>query len=166
MNSIIYKKEGQSMEITRPTVLEINLNNFEHNVKQIKEYVGNNVNIMPVIKAGAYGTYINKCIEIINKFDIVAVALVDEAIELRRLGYKNEIFVLNQPYKDEIEKIVTNDININNEISILSDPYIMQNIPWIRYVVWNGAKWKVSSVEVQYPRLILSIGGVYNGEQA
>lgn len=110
------------MEITRPTVLEINLNNFEHNVKQIKEYVGNNVNIMPVIKAGAYGTYINKCIEIINKFDIVAVALVDEAIELRRLGYKNEIFVLNQPYKDEIEKIVTNDVTIG----ISSDSFLKE----------------------------------------
>lgn len=61
---------------------------------------------------------------------------------------------------------VNDDITVNNEISILADPYITQNLPWIKYVVWNGAKWKVSSVEVQYPRLILSIGGVYNGEQA
>lgn len=58
---------------------------------------------------------------------------------------------------------VNDDINVSNEISILSDPYVTQNIPWIKYVLWNGAKWKVSSVEVQYPRLILSLGGVYNG---
>lgn len=58
---------------------------------------------------------------------------------------------------------VNDDININNEISILSDPYVTQHIPWIKYVAWNGQKWKVSSVEVQYPRLILSLGGVYNG---
>lgn len=58
---------------------------------------------------------------------------------------------------------VNDDINVSNEISILSDPYVTQNIPWIKYVAWNGAKWKVSSVEVQYPRLILSLGGVYNG---
>ena len=62
----------------------------------------------------------------------------------------------------EPEAKVNDDITVNNEISILSDPYVTQNIPWIRYVVWNGTKWKVSSVEVQYPRLILSIGGVYN----
>lgn len=100
------------MEITRPTVLEVDLNNFKHNVKQIQNYVGNNVKLMPVIKASAYGTYINKCVDIINEFDIVAVAVVDEAIELRNLGYKKEIFVLNQPYKDEIEKIAKYDITV------------------------------------------------------
>lgn len=61
---------------------------------------------------------------------------------------------------------VNDDITISNEISILSDPFVTQNIPWIRYVKWNGVKWKVSNVEVQYPRLILSLGGVYNAEQA
>lgn len=100
------------MEITRPTILEIDLNNFEHNVKQIQNYVGEGVSLMPVIKAAGYGTYINKVLEVVNKFEIVAVAVVDEAIELRELGYKKEIFVLNQPYKDEIEKIVKNNITV------------------------------------------------------
>lgn len=98
------------MEITRPTVLEVSLENFKYNVSQIKAYVGKNVKIMPVIKANAYGTYINKQLDIINEFDIVAVALVDEAVELRKIGYKKEIFVLNQPSIDEIEKIIKNDI--------------------------------------------------------
>ena len=61
---------------------------------------------------------------------------------------------------------INDDINISNEISILSDPYVTQHIPWIKYVVWNGAKWKVSSAEINYPRIKLSLGGVYNGEQA
>ncbi len=100
------------MEITRPTVLEIDLNNFRHNVKQIQNYVGENVKLMPVIKAAGYGTYINKCLDIINEFDIVAVAVVDEAIELRDLGYEKEIFVLNQADKKEIEKIITNNITV------------------------------------------------------
>lgn len=100
------------MEITRPTVLEVNLKNFEHNVNQIQNYVGKDVRLMPVIKASGYGTYINKVLEIVNKFEIVAVAVVDEAIELRNLGYTKEIFVLNQPYKDEIEKIVKYDITV------------------------------------------------------
>lgn len=60
---------------------------------------------------------------------------------------------------------VNDDINVSNEISILADPYANQNFHAMRYVEFMGAKWKISSVEVQYPRLILSVGGVYNGEQ-
>lgn len=100
------------MKITRPTVLEVNLNNFKHNVNQIQKYVGKDVKLMPVIKAEGYGTYIDKVLEIVNSFEIVAVATVDEAIELRNLGYKKEIFVLNQPYKTEIEKIIKHEITI------------------------------------------------------
>lgn len=54
------------------------------------------------------------------------------------------------------------DLKVNNEISIVSDPYAVQNFHSIRYVEWMRALWKVSSVDVQYPRLTLSIGGVYN----
>lgn len=56
-----------------------------------------------------------------------------------------------------------NDIfTVNNRISILGDFYAHENWPSIRYVNWNGIKWKVNSVEVNYPRLTLEIGGVYN----
>ena len=55
-------------ESLRPTVLEVNLNNFKHNVNQIQTYVGNDVKLMPVIKAAAYGTYIDKCIDVRNIF--------------------------------------------------------------------------------------------------
>lgn len=58
---------------------------------------------------------------------------------------------------------VNDNINISNEISIIADPYANQNFHSIRYIEFMGAKWKVSSIEVQYPRLILTIGGVYNG---
>lgn len=57
---------------------------------------------------------------------------------------------------------VNDDINISNEISIVADPYANQNFHSMRYVEFMGVKWKISSVEVQYPRLILSIGGIYN----
>ena len=89
--------------ITRPTYLEIDLNNFKYNVEQIKKLVGPGVEIMPVIKASAYGTHINRRLDIVNMFNIVAVATVDEAVELRKLGYTKEIFVLNQAYSSEIE---------------------------------------------------------------
>ena len=97
-------------EITRPTVMEIDLNNLGYNITQIQNYVGNNVKIMPVIKANGYGTYINRRLDVLNMFDIVAVACVDEAVYIRELGYTKEIFVLNQPYESEIDKIINYNI--------------------------------------------------------
>ena len=98
------------MDITRPVYMEVNLDNFKYNVKQIQEYVGKDVELMPVIKANGYGTYINKNLDILNMFNIVAVANVDEAVFLRNLGYNKEIFVLNQPFETEIEKIIKYNI--------------------------------------------------------
>lgn len=57
---------------------------------------------------------------------------------------------------------VNSDVDISNEISIVADPYANDNFHSMRYVVFMGTKWAVESVEVQYPRLILSIGGLYN----
>lgn len=54
------------------------------------------------------------------------------------------------------------NLRIANEISIVADPYARQNFHSMRYVEFMGAKWKITKVEVQYPRLILTIGGVYN----
>lgn len=60
---------------------------------------------------------------------------------------------------------LNDDINVANEISIVADPFAYQNFHAMKYVEFMGAKWKIYSVEVQYPRLILSIGGVYNGDE-
>lgn len=60
---------------------------------------------------------------------------------------------------------VNDDININNVISIVADPFASENFQHIRYAEFMGAKWKVTSVEVKYPRLILNLGGVYNGKK-
>lgn len=57
---------------------------------------------------------------------------------------------------------VNDDLNISNRISIVSDPYIKDNFHNMRYIVFMGTKWKVKIVEVQFPRLILSIGNLYN----
>ena len=61
---------------------------------------------------------------------------------------------------------LNDDINVANEISIVADPYANANFHSMRYVAFMGAKWKIGKVEVQYPRLILTLGGVYNGKQA
>lgn len=59
---------------------------------------------------------------------------------------------------------LNDSIDISNEISIVADPYANENFHAMRYVTFMGAKWKITSVEVQLPRLILSIGGLYNDE--
>ena len=59
---------------------------------------------------------------------------------------------------------LNDNINVANDISIVADPFANQNFHSMLYVEFMGAKWKITNVEVQYPRLILSIGGVYNGE--
>lgn len=58
---------------------------------------------------------------------------------------------------------VNDDLNISNELSIVSDPYAIDNFHSMRYAEFMGVKWKINNVEVSYPRLILTLGGVYNG---
>ena len=56
---------------------------------------------------------------------------------------------------------VNSNINVANEISIVADPFANENFFSMRYVTFMGAKWKINSVEVQHPRLILEIGEIY-----
>lgn len=58
---------------------------------------------------------------------------------------------------------VNDDLSVNNMISIVADPYANENFFAIRYVQWMGTLWKVTEVEVQSPRLLLRLGGKYNG---
>lgn len=57
---------------------------------------------------------------------------------------------------------LNDNITISNELSILADPFANENFHSIRYAEFMGTKWKVTNVEVQYPRLQLSLGEVYN----
>lgn len=61
---------------------------------------------------------------------------------------------------------LNDNINIDNVISILADPYACRNFHTIRYITFMGSKWKVRSVDVAYPRLNFAIGGVYNEESS
>lgn len=58
---------------------------------------------------------------------------------------------------------VNDDLSVGNSISIVADAYANEHFFAIRYVKWAGTKWKVVNVDVQSPRLILRLGGVYNG---
>ncbi len=92
-----------------------------------------------------------------------------ETAEIRPGVWKEQITERNY-YGDLVRnsrRLQTSDqlndnINVANEISIIADPYANQNFHAMRYVEFMGAKWKISNVTVQYPRLILTIGGLYN----
>lgn len=73
--------------------------------------------------------------------------------------------VLEQTSRWQDTEHLNDDIRISHRISILADPYAFENFPFIKYVEWMGTKWEVITTKVAYPRLILSLGGVYNGDQ-
>lgn len=74
--------------------------------------------------------------------------------------YKGD--VLRNYKRNQDGSKVNSDVSVNNSISIVADPYAHEHFFKIKCVEWQGALWSVSSVEVQYPRLILELGGLYN----
>lgn len=55
------------------------------------------------------------------------------------------------------------DLTLGNRFSIVADGYILDNMYAMRYMIWRGVRWSITKVELQAPRLILTVGGVYNG---
>ena len=93
-----------------------------------------------------------------------------ETVETRPGVWKEQI--VKYPYFGDLIRNISksqpsvgtnNDINISNSISIVADPYANTNFQHMRCIEFMGAEWNISSIEVQYPRLILTIGGKYNG---
>lgn len=99
-----------------------------------------------------------------------------------KIGYVNMVEVqpgvwepdiIEKPYFGDTIKLtrqlqnsgeVNDNINISNQISIVADPYATNHIHKMRYAEFQGANWKVSNVDVQPPRLILTLGGLWNGK--
>lgn len=82
-----------------------------------------------------------------------------EEIPIERLYFGD---LIRNTRRLESSSKINSDLNISNQISILADPYLNNNLQRIRYVEFMGTKWRVETIDVQYPRLILSLGGVYN----
>lgn len=74
--------------------------------------------------------------------------------------YGGDLLHLSRSTKSEG---INDDVTINNKISILMDSYLNENLFSIRYVTFMGVRWKVSAVDVSYPRLTLTLGGKFNG---
>lgn len=85
---------------------------------------------------------------------------VEEIVEKKYYGdIIKDYRKLNSP-SDQLNR----NIDISNRISIVADPFAQNNFHMMRYVGYMGSNWKIVDVEVQYPRLILSIGGLYKDE--
>ena len=74
--------------------------------------------------------------------------------------------IVNNSRRLDASQKVNFDISVSNSISGVADAYADDNFFAIRYVIWNGGYWTVNTVQVQRPRLILELGGVYNGQKA
>jgi len=83
---------------------------------------------------------------------------VEQIVEFQ---YTGDV-VRNNRKLEEAEK-VNLDISVGNSISIVADAYANEHFFAIRYVQWSGTLWTVVNVDVQSPRLLLRLGGVYNG---
>ncbi len=108
----------------RSTQLIVNLKSIRNNINELKKYLGNDINIMPIVKSFGYGSHLNSCPEILNEFDYVGVAYLDEAIQLRNNGYKNNVLILYPLSKDEFEISKKYDFILNgSNIFDLADSY-------------------------------------------
>lgn len=92
----------------RATKLLIDLNAIDFNIKSIKKMLSSSTQIMPVIKAAGYGTGDVDLKDVLDKNDIsiVAVALSQEGIHLRKNNFSMPIVILNQPLNEDIPEIV------------------------------------------------------------
>lgn len=58
---------------------------------------------------------------------------------------------------------VNENLEVSNEISIVLDDFLQENMGFLKWVEFLGSKWKVNSITLKYPRIVLTLGGVYNG---
>lgn len=84
-----------------------------------------------------------------------------EQLTIRK--YYGDILRVSQRWQPVADK-TNDDISVSHRISILSDPFAAQHFHEIRFVEWLGTRYKAESVEVEYPRIIISLGGVYHGD--
>lgn len=90
---------------------------------------------------------------------------------VEREGSVWEEEIIEKPYKGdtvrdarrwEKPQEVNDSLTISNEINIVADSYMLSNYAFIKYVELNGVKWKVNYIEINRPRIRLTLGGVYN----
>ncbi len=97
----------------RPTHVQIDLSAIAHNIREIRKKV-RPAKIMAVVKANAYGHGVQRVAEIAlkNGASYLAVALIEEAIELREMGFREPILVFGGELQCQLEEILVHDLEI------------------------------------------------------
>lgn len=73
--------------------------------------------------------------------------------------------IVKSNYRIQTTDQVIDNFNVSNNISVIADTFATENFQHMKYIEYMGAKWKIVSAEVQYPRIIISMGGVYNDDE-
>lgn len=106
-------------------------------------------------------------------FGMIGFAITLETDPENHPGVYEEV-ITEKPYYGDVNSInrrwekgdnLNDDLNVRNEISVLSDQFAIENFSRMRYLTWLGAKWKITDAKVEFPRVALTIGGVYNGPE-
>ena len=84
-----------------------------------------------------------------------------ETIERRYYGDVNRSSRRWTPNSEQ----VNDDLNISNQLSIVADKFMYENFSAMKYVIYMGAKWKITDVEITRPRMTITIGGLYHGDE-
>jgi alanine racemase len=102
----------QNLRQIRPAYAEVNLDNLAHNIREVRRLAGKEAQVMAVIKADGYGHGSTKIAQTLldNGADRLAVAVLDEAIELRHAGFKAPIFILGYTQPERAEEVVKYDL--------------------------------------------------------
>ena len=115
MNAMEIKMHnGTTKPRYRPTWAEIDLAAIEFNYKQVKKLVGNNIHIMVVVKANAYGhgtVEVSRVLEGLG-VDYLGVATTDEAVRLRDNGVNSPILILGSVLPEEAEAAMSRNITL------------------------------------------------------
>ena len=77
-------------------------------------------------------------------------------------SYTGDLVRDNRRFNNDAENVVDN-LSISNNISVVSNKFMIDNLSYMTYVTFMNSKWKISSVEISYPRITITIGGLYNG---
>lgn len=93
-----------------------------------------------------------------DKVEVRPTIWEDSNVEKKYFG---DVISLGQDYNKT--ENVNDDVIISAQISIISDDYINHSISKIKYVTLMGSKWKVKNIKPVFPRLIITLGGIYNG---
>ena len=89
----------------------------------------------------------------VNRPGIIKTSIIERK-------YKGDLMRVSRQFRQSGN--LNDNVVFSNEISIVADPFAFENFSNIRYVVYMGSKWKISNVRVEYPRLVLTMGDMWN----